>query len=509
MSEFINCQVLDVGQGSGQLLELYDATHTMTSCVLVDLGSELEKETAGEASAIYVVKKLKHMKKPRIEAILLSHSDSDHINLLIVLLENFDPPGGTSGKPILEVGKIYYGGARNKYKKRSTDYLTYASEYLADAKDLVNFPNGATSYFADDNEWKAFMSVEDVDLYLVSGNTTKEDVELVEQSETRMRKMADPYAINTKSLIFDCTYHDVNFILTGDATGLSLAHANQILKVSGPIAGVFMVAAPHHGSEATTLDLCGLSSDTLDKEKLAHQNLTDFVNNVSAEVLTASAERVKKFKHPSMRVLDFFVPKLSNTVYVKDDRLKPAQRHFYTAYFAKDLINLAEGKKRKEWPASANWYSIQSGANILTTLYFDAPIQDGVVYPPKPGKSADPISTNYPSLGIQWGFKVTSAGVKTVEFIENRTLFDAVPPHARPSMTGILPPIEERFRPRPEGSAPPPSSSPPPPASPALGPLFARTPWRPFVRTPPAPPPRRAPEPPDSPGGPRRIKPIP
>jgi hypothetical protein len=430
MSAKVQCQVLDVGQGSGNFIEIYDSGAKLTSTILIDLGSELERETAGAAAAKYIVDTLNSMATPMIDAVILTHSDSDHINLLQVLLDNFDPPGGSGGKPVLKINRIFYGGDRKKYKKRSKNYLTTAAKYLTvdQITGLLNFPTNYTSYKEDTKQWDPFWTTEDVNFYLVAGNTTKDGVDLVEESETYVRKLPDGYAINTKSLVITILYKGVQMIVTGDATGLTLALCNQIIAKSGKLTNVFMATLPHHGSETTTFDLCGISTGTLDREEMAEQNLRDFVANIGAATVSGSAERVRTFKHPSARVIQFFWPSLSTSVYYSDPALTPAARHFYTAYFLKGFYNLDTGGMTEDWPPRAYWYTIQTAANIFTTLYFIADLQRGVILPPDPGKTATPITTDIPALGLQWNFGVTSAGAKSVTPITNRTILAARSP---------------------------------------------------------------------------------
>ena len=112
----IKFHVLDVGQGTGNFIETYSSTKVLTKTILIDLGSERAKKTAGVPSAKFVADQLKNMTGGAVlDTLIMSHSDSDHINLLPDLLEYFDPPGIPSipPKPTLTIKVAYYGGNYN------------------------------------------------------------------------------------------------------------------------------------------------------------------------------------------------------------------------------------------------------------------------------------------------------------------------------------------------------------------------------------------------------------
>src|SRR4028118_789745 len=105
MAAGIKFQVLDVGQGSGNFIEIYGAKTAPDTTILIDLGSELESTAAGVPAAKYIVDKLKAMDEPTLDTMILSHSDSDHINLLDLVLDEFYPPN-TPGKNPDEILRI-------------------------------------------------------------------------------------------------------------------------------------------------------------------------------------------------------------------------------------------------------------------------------------------------------------------------------------------------------------------------------------------------------------------
>ena len=109
--DHIEVVALHCDQGMGSLIRIYDNINRLTHLVLVDLGSENgTKRYAGQAITA-VINALKQMEKdkitPRIAALIVSHQDLDHWSLLPNLLDEI-----VAELPDVEVGEIFYGGAR-------------------------------------------------------------------------------------------------------------------------------------------------------------------------------------------------------------------------------------------------------------------------------------------------------------------------------------------------------------------------------------------------------------
>src|SRR5689334_1409073 len=139
-------QVLDVGQGSGNFIEYWDDDEDLIATVLIDLGSEYAKEEAGGAAVAYIVGKLQAMDDPTLDAVMLSHSDSDHVNLLTKIFDQMDVTE-------LSIGAIYYGGERSKYTKHGTNILTEAEKYLPKGETSKTFRVNVTNYDKKKGTW--------------------------------------------------------------------------------------------------------------------------------------------------------------------------------------------------------------------------------------------------------------------------------------------------------------------------------------------------------------------
>lgn len=425
----VNVQVLDVGQGSGNLVEIYDG-FTLTHLVLIDLGSELNYDAAGRASATYVVNKIKEITPHVLDALILTHSDKDHVNLLKVLLENFAPPGTPPpSKPILTINKIYFGGARGKYKKGKINYLTLAEKYLTPkGSKATDWAADVTGFDPASRQWVAFHSSASVQFYLIVANTTPALIDLVSESTAKLHKLPGSYNINMKSLVVDVFFNNVEWVITGDATGLTLAYCNQILASAGKLPGCFMVTMPHHASETTTFDLGGIDSDDFDRDGLAEQNLEDFVNYIDADTITASADQQRVFKHPSLRVMRFFWPNLDPHIWFRDNFLR-TDTHFYNAYFMRksDELEFDSGGMTavEEWPTRSGWLTIQTEQNVFTTLYYNDKQQRGVLFPPSPATKVAEFKPTFgnpnPPEGAQWAFTL-DGNTKSITARPNRAV---------------------------------------------------------------------------------------
>ena len=423
----IRFSVLDVGQGTGNFIETFNTkTPSLTTppakAFLIDLGSERQKKAAGGPAANWVVTQLNRMTSPELDCVILSHSDSDHINLLDMVLAAFDPPRtARPTKPILTVKKGYYGGNYGLYAKRSNNILKKLEKYSPDS--LASFSTNESSFSASSP--KPLRTVDGVDLYLMIANAGKSAA----SPPAKKKRRVDSFAINTKSLVVVVSW-GVQYIATGDATGVTLARCND--EVTGTIKknflpSVVMLTMPHHGSETTTFNITGISGGRDDKA--AVKNVETFVAKTAPASVTASAERVKTFKHPSAFLLQFFWKVIRSGDY-KDPILRRSQ-HYYTAYFTtEDGYKVSTGTTRTTFPKSDSWYTVQTAKDIFTNLYFDPSMvpdktrPQTVQLPPNPGSVVSaPSKTPYPPLGVAWVYLTPEGqGTKILRLVNRPAL---------------------------------------------------------------------------------------
>jgi beta-lactamase superfamily II metal-dependent hydrolase len=421
---YVNVQVLDVGQGSGTLVEVYD-DDVLQNLVLIDLGSSAEKGTAGAASAQYVVEQLKAMPdKAVLDTLLLSHSDVDHINLIGEVLKEFSPPD-TKEPPLppLTIRHIWYGGSSESYRKEKSNVLEEAEKYLEKGK-AEGFSNDATSWKPKEQKWVPFHTLGDVKLFLIIGNTVAETA-----SENTNSNVPSAYALNMRSLVVRVWYSDSEAVITGDATGLTCARINKIFEHQEPLEDCLMLTVPHHGAAATAFDLKGSTNTT------PTDNFDLFAKNMKARMISASAFERPDYRHPRMEVLQFFWKYLDNEISFYTDPLLPEDFHYYTAYFSAKQFERSVTSRTKMWPDTATWYTVQTKANIFTTDYFRAADQSpATIIPPTPATSGHKKKKGTPPAGVRWEFRWDTEDAWVYRHTVPVTLFAAQILPARPRL---------------------------------------------------------------------------
>jgi len=435
--------MLDVGQGSSTFVEIYTG-NAITATALLDLGSERAKTEAGGPSVDYIVKQLKTMAKPRIDFFSLSHSDSDHINLVLDLLGHFDPPGTKKpAKPILEIMTVIYGGPRKLYAKHSgANVIQYLENYQ---------PTGTTKPQALPSNNSSYPSAhpmfthDDVTIYLLVGNHVSSEPRKVVKKIADKKWRTDSYSLNTYSLIFVVVFDNWRYVVTGDATGATIAQANWVLsEYKVTLANVAALTMPHHSSEPTTFGLTGSRSKRArEKERVpadAKKVIDTFAANIKAKTIHASAEDVGSFRHPSAFVMSYFWSYVDKTVWYEDPALK-SEQHLYNAYFMEEddfkiVIDVVDPKTKKKTskkeplPPFDDWWTFATQHAIFTNRYYvrreayDPDKDETATFPPNPGKvTAIPKSgaKNSPPFGVAWRYTTDASTQKTtLERIENR-----------------------------------------------------------------------------------------
>lgn len=434
MSYFTSFKVLDVGQGSGNFIELSatdDGTPRRT--ILADFGSEGDSKAAGVPSVRYVAKRLKKMKPPTIDALFITHSDKDHKNLLVKLLKEF--PDAKD----LDIKKAFYGGAYGDYdyteNKKKVNLIDKIKSYMFEGDK----PEGYTSYCSsfhgkDAKDVKPLATVGDTEIYVIMGNMSSTDEDM--EPEGNDQVAPNGYVKNTVSLVLlvivsnESTATKSAFVITGDATGQTLAMCNSVISsgiTDGYLVDVFMVTAPHHGSETTAFDLKGLRGVD------ATDNVRIFARGIGADCITASAARNRLFGHPSIKVLELFWDVIYKEPYYIEEGIDPY--HFFTAFFRPDDGVRMPGDPDSDdddddeivyrpWPRSGDFWTMYTNTNMYSNLYYykerNHDIQPYII-PPKDLEAAMKPPGMPPARGVAWAFKIDQFGERTLDRIVNRS----------------------------------------------------------------------------------------
>jgi hypothetical protein len=444
--------VLDVGQGSANFVQYFDSdapTAIAKNAGIIDIGSEAWKTRAGKPSADIVAQELTKMnaKTPALDVVMISHSDSDHHNLIPRLLDNFYTPKSKL-TPSLTVKRTWFGGVYSFYKKGKVNALDLLLGYApvgSKKADVQKQFKTTWSSFDDPDQttWEPAAKIGDIELWVLAANTTGATVATkgAKRQKYELNDRGDGFAINTKSLVVAAKFGGVSVIATGDATGLTIAHAVNVLEqpgVKAKLGAVFMITAPHHGSDSTTYSLLGGVREGSRGWEAGKSVVKQFVDDLAPFTVSASAGERRGFWHPSMSVLADFSLHLYKTPLFIDPVLHAMglDEHFYTAYFEPESLDWkplvtppkpppSKAKKRKaddgvptKWPASGGWQVARTPNNVFTTDYFYTWVTAivPVAFPPTAKETA---LTTYdtpqpPPNAISWAFDVTDTGTMSV-----------------------------------------------------------------------------------------------
>jgi hypothetical protein len=338
--------VLNVGQGMGNYVEICGngLDRPPTNTFIYDLGSEKGNKKYGGPAVGFILDRLKKMSQPRIDLITFSHGDKDHWNLFRSLIDR-------SGKevPKLKYGDVYYGGTKDQYDYGSSNYNVLNVLKSKDAKVYSPFSNASTCFYKKlpDNTWPLLANYSGFKIRLLLANVDKGVVLFDKKTNTHFTNK------NSVSAVIVCEYANARFILTGDATGLTVKKIVELINmqnIQDQVNNTFMLVVPHHGSAVTLKN----------GEKNPYEAAKKFAEYCDANSITASADFRDDFWHPDYNILEIFCARkklqvhpleIGNRGYIppKDETTYP--EHLYTAYEGND------------------WKPFASIDNIFTTAY--------------------------------------------------------------------------------------------------------------------------------------------
>lgn len=353
--------VLDVGQGSCNYIEVFDGDDMLYN-MLIDLGTNSSMAIAAD-NVEWLYEKIEENNN-YLNALIITHGDTDHYNLIADILPAFGPPDNE------QIGLVRYGGPAWRYGNGLIDTLEeYAEpEDPADPTsppDISGFTPSQTSYLENDDDemewfpiWVSADDDDEVKLQLIIANTPhpKDPDDMDEEQEF------DPVAINTKSVVMAIEWDGWWMVATGDATAATLGAVNDLLE-DAEIPSVFMMTMPHHGSRKTTYNLS--NANKLPKAP-ARQVVEDFLDIFDPSTVSISAGE-KPHHHPSMLMtIQFAEHTDQDLIYWSDDELDD-DRHFITCWIDLPITNDAV---LPTWPAMWLYSATQTDNNVYSTLYF-------------------------------------------------------------------------------------------------------------------------------------------
>lgn len=348
MPRAIKFHVLDVGQGNGTFVEVFNNGLAMppTHAVLVDFGSEKSKDIAGPPAIKFVTDRLKAMATPTLHSVFLSHSDSDHWNLVPDLLKDAAFTGTT-------ISKVFYGCNSANYtiikkkggKKIRHSVLKDLQTYGVAKTDILPMADAYTNFNKKDTtgQWPTFDTLGGwVNIRVLVANCPTP----TSTASGKKRKVsASGPEPNTQSIVLVVECAGKRILLTGDATATTLAWINAKLnksKAEDQVDNTFMLEVPHHGSAVTIVDNTS-ATPWAAAEKLVSLSKP---NSVSA-----SADFHRGFKHPDVQVIDKFSAHAGTGGYTPPATERTDGQHTYCAF------------------DDRHWYVFDADDNVYTTMY--------------------------------------------------------------------------------------------------------------------------------------------
>lgn len=364
--------VVDVGQGQCTFVEIYDLLGNLTNTLLLDCGTD-KKSPSMMTNLAYVADKIESMAEPVLDLLLFSHSDNDHVSLMMKLLELCKPK-----KP--KIKQVVYGGNRANYSKGKNKFniLTQLvkSGYCTDKVIVGPAPN----FSGFDRDLGQFQMAQwstangDVRVDLLVGNVVSDDPEgAIVVQDVPVLKGAQ--ALNRVSLVCSVTFNGHSYIICGDAVNRSMAWVNWYFqKAKSTFAIVPMLTLPHHGSRATGLDTTTGSKKKIgDKAKdPAIKTVTTFAKICNGQTLTASS--FGHHGHPSMELVQYFIVPMVPKPLVKDLRAN-VNAHSMVSY-----VDMTLPRPNNDIVGQYDYRSYLTETNLFGTNYYNAAFPTGFGY---------------------------------------------------------------------------------------------------------------------------------
>ncbi|GLO12423.1 hypothetical protein PPUJ20028_10040 [Pseudomonas putida] len=386
---------LDVGQGMSTFFEEYDASGTIVANALFDLGSNKNKVRAGKPARAFLAKQILANTggvtgSGYLNAVFLSHKDSDHINMILELLEEL---------PYMEIGKVFYSGSYNWYMDGGINVLTELGKRTTSSdKDVMGFPIAYTGLKGPTQaDWTPLWGTTHAVAYVIAVNTVSSGSSTSIGSYTPNGDVANSTSLGIYLQVFN-----VGAVIFGDATYTTFEFVNNLFHTfTFKLDCTFALQAPHHGSRKTTFGL-KVSTDPITLPQA--QVVNTFAYLMGAATVVVSADTLHK--HPSLQTIDAFVTYADNTNSWWYDPLIPPY-HYTTTYF--------DAAYSLTLPTPYGISTYQTRQNFYTTLYhslYGTPWNFSFA----PLATATPL-TGVPSEGMNWFYQVDSKSTRSPDTI--------------------------------------------------------------------------------------------
>lgn len=452
--------VVDVGQGQCTFTRIYDDSSPakLVHTLLFDCGTDKRSPSTGN-NIRWIADILKAMDDPTLDLLVFSHSDNDHISLMYDLLEAYGK------KPALKILSIWFAGNADFYTKDDFNILDYLGKYCT---SFTKPDFGETQYDKKKSAWKKGLiwntADQSVRVGMLIGNVIDDEPGVL--VKTTFGTVAEKK--NRVSIVCALIHDDRTLLICGDATNRTMAWVNNAFG-DNKFSKCLMVTLPHHGSRATGLAV----SSTKAANKKAIKVVETFVETANAR--TASISAYAKHDHPSVELINYFVPSLTPTATLKDTRLTQSS-HFAVCNVDLTLVLPSFTAVTKDY------HTLMTQANVMATYYyseaatFSYQFKAGTV--DDPPKFVDPKKKPAINPHACWNYATTAGsgnsvmgfkqmpGTDTSKFTNNGT----VPETVSSEMAGQGPIVSRSAHTRPDRDMFPPMQEPswPTPRPPTL-----------------------------------------
>jgi beta-lactamase superfamily II metal-dependent hydrolase len=333
VAQLTRVNILWCGQGMTTLVEGYRdgvVKQKADYLALVDCGGNTEW---GQHAIDYIAGKVLATDTKKLDALIISHQDKDHVVLLKGLGEKFEDEDVT-------VDEVFLGGLAWETSNMTTveNFLNTVDYDL----DYVTFDAPKLSHYTGVKEpsklryWDQFGKVKI--RALVSG--------LVTTGRPDIRKNASSAVV----VVDDGTWA---VVLPGDATYQTMDAVNQIKNINTLLRPVFALEIPHHGALRTAVEEYVANKDP---SEFNFDIITKFAEIVAPHNVAASAGPWNGHKHPIEEVLEVFDPHLATT-----------NDHTYVSY----VFSRPDGITHKGWTefeevTYTEWCTVHAIANTAT-----------------------------------------------------------------------------------------------------------------------------------------------
>lgn len=340
---FVKLTMFYVEQGLAQTIEVFDSTDRLQALVLVDFGTDRvwigsfaymkSKDNALGNSCIQLEQKINE--RGKIDILVISHTDNDHINLLVKFLQSRN----------IVIDQVILGGtprgrgSLDKFtdkvveKQRGSKVLKGLGEQLArifpNPKDQIKFFASMNHYFIEKSghyvrkegsetrlaEWefapsqmrrpKAFLRV-------VTSRHFVDDEKVSRDAATYINANSVVLAMEVYADENDAIPASVIF-LTGDIQWTTIEYLTECFEKGGTDCFPFLnpgvhraMIVPHHGALKTACKGNNIAKNKDGSNPLEVQlaDLKKWGEKMDCEILAVSAKEGRNRQHPCQQTMD-------------------------------------------------------------------------------------------------------------------------------------------------------------------------------------------------------------